>query len=362
MKIKLLIVEDEINVNQSLSEFMRELGSPYELIGSVTNGKEALDQLNKEQVHIVFTDIRMPKMDGLELIEHIYKMDPAIKVIILSGYTDFNYAQRAMKFGVVDYLLKPFKKEELLSILIKTASNLYIDTNIYSSLLVNQERWSISLVRIESELFDQVEMGNIASSRKLICNLLEAFRVKVDDDILRIIPYIADSLVALNKRLAIFDNIYDFLHKQWSDLKTKLVPQNSFQEIEEFVIRYIVQCAMTVKSFREQSCPDVFHRCKEMINDHYDKDISLNELAHMSGITVSYLSRLFKKEFGKNYTYYLNEIRINKAKELLNNPNMKIMEVASRVGYHKANYFTKIFKKYTGKTPQEYREKDVSRQ
>lgn len=359
MKINILVVEDEKNVNQSISEFVTELGRPYNLVGSATNGLIALNLLEKHRLHIVLTDIKMPQMDGLELIERIHAKWPEVKIIIISGYNDFQYAQRALKHGAADYLLKPLKKEELISALVKAASSWYNGTQAYSSLMYSQEKWDMSLIRLESELFDQVEMGNMEGARQSGLALLRAFWKKVDGDVLRMIPYMTDSLLALNKRISTFENLSSCMEPKWNELKSVLAPHRPIQEMERAVLRFITDCAEAVKHFREQSCPDVMYRCNEIIRQHFHRDISLGELAQIVGVSVSYLSKLFNKQFGMNYREYLNEIRIQKAKELLEVPHMKVMEIARRVGYNNANYFTRIFKRQTGLSPQEYRERQA---
>lgn len=359
MKVNILVAEDEKTVNYSISEFIKDLGKPYHLLGSALNGVQAIEHMEKGNVHILLTDIRMPQIDGLQLIEKVSRDWPETKVIILSGYNDFQYVKKALQFGAIDYLLKPLKKEELISILVKVASGLYNDTNAYSSLMVNQEKWDMSLIRIESELFDQVEVGNTSGAVEAIANLLAAFQKRVGDDLLRIITFIIDSILALNKRLSSIENIDSYLDEKWNQLKITLVPHNSYKEIETEVIQFVRYCAEIVRNYRKQTSPDILHRCQEILKEHFIRDITLYEMAMMTGVTASYLSRLFKGKLGINYTQYLNQLRVNKAKELLGMPNMKIMDIAGMIGYNNANYFSRIFKKYTGMTPQQFREQRV---
>jgi len=362
MRINILVVEDEKTVNQSISAFVAELGHPYHLVGSASNGLSAIQLLERHHLHIVLTDIRMPQMDGLELLERIHARWPEVKVVIISGYNDFKYAQKALKYGATDYLLKPLKKEELISSIVKAASSWYNGAQAYSSLMYSQEKWDMSLIRLESELFDQVEMGNTEGARSAGLALLEAFRNKVDGDVLRMIPYITDSLLALNKRIATFETLSAFIEPKYNELIRMLVPHRPVEEIRESVLRFIADCAEAVRLFREQSCPDVIYRCDEIIRQQFHRDISLGELAQTVGVSVTYLSKLFNRKYGMNYREYLNEIRIEQAKALLEVPHMKVMEIARRVGYSNANYFTRIFKRLTGLSPQEYRDRQASGQ
>lgn len=358
MKINIIVVEDEVSVNKNISEFIKDLGKPYHLVGSAYNGEQALRFFYEQPVHIVLMDIRMPHMDGLEFMKIVKEKRPESKMIVISGYNDFKYAQQALQLGALDYLLKPLKREELISRLVKVASSIYNDVNVYTNLLMNQEKWDLHMIQLESELFDQVELGNAEGSKICIQKLLSTFVQKVGGDRFRLIPFIADSLLALNKRMSALDlfNVHHFLDVRWNELKNGLLPNRSIEEIEADVTNFVVNCAILVHNFRTQTSPDVLHRCQEILSKHYTKEITLNEMSQLLAVTPSYLSRLFKKEFGINYTEHLNKIRIDKAKELLRSPAVKVMEVARMVGFNNAHYFSKMFKRMAGITPQEYRE------
>ena len=114
--LKVLIADDEIKVSKLILHLVQweELG--MEVIGTVNDGVEAFELILEKQPDIVITDIRMPGMDGIELVEKATKeMESSKKVffVIISGYSQFEYAQQAVKLGVEDYLLKPIKKKEL---------------------------------------------------------------------------------------------------------------------------------------------------------------------------------------------------------------------------------------------------------
>jgi two-component system, response regulator YesN len=114
---RVLLVDDEVLVREAVSENIRwnELG--YELAGNCQNGKEAIDFLEKNSVDVVLTDICMPFVDGMQLSEFIYKSYNQINIIIFSGYDDFEYAKKAIKYNVEEYLLKPVTAFELSEVL-----------------------------------------------------------------------------------------------------------------------------------------------------------------------------------------------------------------------------------------------------
>ena len=102
--------------------------------------------------------------------------------------------------------------------------------------------------------------------------------------------------------------------------------------------------------------PNVFvGQVQEYIENHYREDIALLDVAGVFGYSDVYFCKLFKQNFGKNFITYLNEFRMNKAKELLANPAINIKDISALAGYRDANYFTRVFKRMVGKTPSEYR-------
>ena len=122
--VKLVVADDEEKVCRliiALGEW-KKLG--IEVVGTASNGIQALDMINREKVDILITDIRMPGCSGLELIEKVRKLSPDIKIMIVSGYANFEYAQNAIKQGCSEYLLKPINKAALNEALAKMVAQI----------------------------------------------------------------------------------------------------------------------------------------------------------------------------------------------------------------------------------------------
>jgi len=111
-----------------------------------------------------------------------------------------------------------------------------------------------------------------------------------------------------------------------------------------------------VNNYNNKSIKLILRKAVEYLHEHYHEPITLNEVAEHTLVSTYYISRMFKKEMGKNFVDYLNELRIEKAKELLKDVRYKTYEVAEKVGIPDAHYFSRLFKKYVGITPTEYRE------
>ncbi len=117
--INVLIADDEEKVCQLIYQLVDWKSMDMNVVGFAHNGIEALDQIQKISPQIVITDIRMPGLDGLELISKAKESQPDIEFVIVSGYQYFEYAQSAIKYGAADYLLKPIKKKQLVETLEK---------------------------------------------------------------------------------------------------------------------------------------------------------------------------------------------------------------------------------------------------
>lgn len=116
---KLLIVEDEEIIRHGIIRSIPWDDLGYEIIGQVTNGKEAIDFVEANCPDVILTDVRMPVMDGLEMSSQINSRYPEVKIIILSGYSDFEYARDAIRFKAFDYLLKPTDKNKFLQCFVR---------------------------------------------------------------------------------------------------------------------------------------------------------------------------------------------------------------------------------------------------
>lgn len=114
--MNILLVEDEFYTRKALCKMLRNHDPEIEMIFEAENGNEALEILHTNTIDLVFTDVRMPGMDGLDLAKEIQKKNKQIFTVIISGYADFFYAQQAMQYGVKEYVLKPIQKDKILQL------------------------------------------------------------------------------------------------------------------------------------------------------------------------------------------------------------------------------------------------------
>ena len=128
---KVIVVEDESIILENIIEKINALNYPFQIVASATNGEDALSHITKLKPDVLFTDIKMPIMNGLELIKEARILIPNLKVIVISGYNDFDYAQEAIRSGAFDYLLKPVNINNLKNTLDRLYGSLKELTNKY---------------------------------------------------------------------------------------------------------------------------------------------------------------------------------------------------------------------------------------
>lgn len=114
---KVFIADDEVWVTIGLKKMIEKSRMPFQVIGEAANGLVALEEIKERHPDVLITDIRMPGMDGLELVEQIRAINKEIKIVLISGYAEFKYAQKAIRMDVSDYLIKPIGYEQLEKVL-----------------------------------------------------------------------------------------------------------------------------------------------------------------------------------------------------------------------------------------------------
>lgn len=156
---KVLLVDDEALIREAISENIKwnELG--YEFCGACANGKEAIEAIEKEEPHLLLTDICMPHMDGLELAKYVHNKYPQIKVIIISGYDDFDYAKQALTYQVKEYILKPITSFELSEVLEKTKESLDEEHKSTQSLKKIQQAYNNNIPFMKERLLNHLIYG-----------------------------------------------------------------------------------------------------------------------------------------------------------------------------------------------------------
>lgn len=158
---RIILVDDEEEVRKSIIKKIQWEEAGFLVAGDAENGQEALEKLEVLEPDVVLTDIRMPYMDGLALAEKIHQKYPSVKVVIFSGYDDFEYAQKAIKLNVAEYILKPVNAEELTAILKKIKTNLDEEIELRRDVSQLRERYRNSLPIIREHFLNDLVRGSL---------------------------------------------------------------------------------------------------------------------------------------------------------------------------------------------------------
>ncbi|MDQ0917104.1 response regulator [Paenibacillus sp. V4I5] len=330
-----LIVDDEPVIRRGMVK-MAEMYTPsFSKIQTAENGVAALERIRVCEPDLVLTDVRMPKMDGLELCRIIHEEFPHIKTVVISGYSDFEYAQKSMDYGVRHYMLKPVTKSDvhgMLDQLIKKPSLSYMPPSRYI------------------EWIDQMEQQIWALQMEELSSLISRWR-----------EYCLSANLSLAQLKELLDDCNALLVKRFqgrnyspSSVQAHLQADSVKEALEAFE-KGLNQMAKGLQDVRSGSFKDPMEEAKGFIDSRLSEDISLDQVAAMVGLTPTYFSSLFKKVTQETFVQYRIKKRMTKAKEMLAIPYVRIVDVASDVGYDDYPHFTKTFKKIVGVSPSEYR-------
>lgn len=397
---RVLLVDDEPIICRGLRETIEWDSLGLEISGEAHNGTEALALICANQPHILITDIRMPGMDGIGLIKAVRELGIPIRIIILSGFSDYAFLKEAIRLSVDGYLLKPIDNDELISNLAGLVNNIekealratqlyqgieLLRSNTLNRLVTNTigrgefeekasfldmsltaERYLCAVCFLENENGGMPGYGepNAAFGLQQICNAL----VKEGD---------YTFIDAKNRVVLLLSGGRE------DDMAAAAAGmlEHVTRQAQEHLHKPIVTSVGIIASTAEDICIS-YHAAAERIDrekstlegeqlegrwnkavdrtlayiaSHYHEALSLKQVANVCEINTSYLGQIFRKATGESFTNYVNRFRIEKAKQLLFNSSMKVYEVAEKVGFTDYHYFLKIYKKVTGNLPTETR-------
>ena len=410
--IKVFLVDVEIVIREGIRTSFPWDESDYTLVGEAPDGEIALPMIRDTNPDILITDIRMPFMDGMELCRTVRSQMPWIGIIILSGYDEFEYARQGIQLGVREYLLKPITSDELGQALGRVSRQLEEErkNREHSERLRRPtEEGSVFLrEKLLSSLYSE-DAGETDAEHTLreLENMglqLQAANYAVIDAAFEpvktgyeVLTELAESSRGIvfaspcrtGSRLLILgdseaeteEQAYAFASSSARDLERSGCGRIRIS-IGEIVSRPadILKSFQTARHIRhsladqvgeetvivgvreigelpsEKKSPSVVHEAKFYLSQHFtDPNLMLQDVARAVNMSNSRFSTVFSQQSGKTFTEYLTGLRLNRAKELLRDTEMKSAEIAFEVGYSDAHYFSYLFRKNLGITPSEYR-------
>lgn len=461
-----LIAEDEKLLRAGLKTMVGRSGVPIGEILEARDGEEALEIMRTRRVELLITDIRMPKMDGLELVSHLRELDYVPAVLVISGYDDFSYAVEMLRSGVQDYLLKPVEREVLYAAVRKaeerhlsreaareTRDREYLDAlrRLMLEPDANGEKWLEQLKRYDGKFFAGEYVGFCCSQteNRLSENVLAIHAVgsvmfyavaEKDGGALEkalSLPTgksgIHSGLEALHlcyreaygawqtsfftetlceKREAEFKPLGVTARQlvglaglsKWNDASKLLRGESARvfrgeaapgdfaalckQFIEQLAAAYPdligddddikrygniwdfgsankylealdsrmdELCAGAAAAFSNFENKQKIHQAVQYVQTHFREPLNMAEVSNRVSMNYSLFSTLFKQYTGVNFVSYLQTLRINETKRLLETTDWHIYEIGRRAGFTDDKHFLKTFKNATGFSPTEYR-------
>jgi two-component system, response regulator YesN len=347
--MRVLLVDDEPLELENLEKMVNDLGK-YEVV-KAENGIEAVKHLQSGKIDLVFLDIKMPGMNGLEVLSEIHNKWPEKIVSMVSAFDDFHYAKQAIELGAIGYLLKPFSDDEFNKLFIKMKETFEENTELNAFVIQSI---------IERSLFSKSGFSKKHELKNLPFIPEVVFVIKGE------VGRLADQIITFNESFQIL-----VAPKPIDEFTLIVTTKGRVQFVKEQVllfnlsrdnqVLYGIGEDRSLKIAYAQALNDyharnrsTFTQFMHYLKENYYKNLSLSDVAKEVHVSSSHLNRLLKKEYGKTFTEILMDIRIEKAKGLLlKSYNVEV--VSDMVGFNSAAYFAVCFKKFTGVSPSRYR-------
>lgn len=206
---------------------------------------------------------------------------------------------------------------------------------------------------LEKRLFSEISLGNVNESTALAQTFFEWMEENYasDNDSIRLkcLEFVLWAEHLAYEKTA---RMYEF--KSRANYLSELMSLSSLSEVKRWFVEKIKAAAFWVSNKHEEQSMSAMNKAKQYIDENYMKELTLDDVSRVVNISSYYFSKVFKEETGENFIDYLTKLRIEAAKKLLKTTNKSMKEIASEVGYPDPNYFSRNFKKYTGKTPTDY--------
>lgn len=401
---KILIVDDEYLVRIGIRSFLNWEECGYTIVGEAADGQTALDKIAEYRPDVVLTDLKMDGMDGFELIRISKERWPETLFVVLSGYDDGPNVKRAMKLGASDYIFKlTSRPDELIKILDELPYGQSLE-RIESVVLKNLSGIKEELIRKAAQCYypgrealqkDLTQLGIQTDFSRPYAVMLLGFDPQADATngqplVKYALENMAQELVAGRLQGEVYpytgSTLLAVLPVQEAEdaLTERVAPV--FVQLQEYALQYlgislhgilsecicgmealgeavaVCQRGLGVAMPRQSALRTTARRLRPEIDRiccEVEADLSAEYTVHTAALSChmseSYFSHLFKKEVGMSFVEYLNQKKIQRAAQLLEQTDLRIGEIAQQVGMCNQNYFSVLFRKYKGTSPVEYR-------
>lgn len=358
---RILIVDNSPIIRTGLTKMTEQYPGEVIVSGTAANGTLALDWLEGHYADICITDIRMPLMDGLELIGHLNSRYPWMSSIIVSSYDDFSYARSGLELGAVDYLLKPVSEENLYKVLDKAFRRIRESRNHAANELLLKHLTAHKAIM--ERWVEHVRYNRYETMPLLVVDTLDMLEKWVGGRYNLLIPLAMEWLFLVMEELKHEKISFNLEEGKDLGLGDKVIPAEKVRFYFRICcVRRLEEGARhlfdMMKGARDNQTRKAIERVQTFLENNYaEKDLSLQQVADNIGFSKNYLSNLFKQETGTTIWNYLVGVRMQKAREMVLNTDLKLYEIADRLGYTDQIYFSRIFKEHYGFSPLEFKKR-----
>lgn len=393
---KVLIVDDEYLQRELVKSTVAWEQLGLCIAAEASDGREAVETAERVRPDIIIMDINIPFLNGLEVSKRVKEILPETQIIILTAYGEFEYAREAIRFGAVNFLLKPLDPEELEKELRSACAKIEdirkqffverlagfqkegdaekyreygfpVDEKICLIYFRFSEEESLRCWRQEiqdliEERFPKTEVLDMQSD--LIFLLaedpqVEEFRFRIRSACACVWEEMGEKSGLCGSASDIHDSVAE-IHMAYKEAYEGLSVYGRRCGINFYESRGVRKILESGLSLMEQrlvpSGRKKVEEAKQYIDENYwNGDLNLNLIAENIGVNPSYLSSIFKKEYGCSLSRYLISVRMEKGRQMMEeSPDITVSEAAELTGYSDAYYFSKSFKQQFGISPSKY--------
>jgi len=366
-----LLVDDEMWQLEGLQNILLSL-IPDATTFLARDGEQALNILMHNSVDMIFLDIRMPVMDGIAFLAALRDMDRSTPVVIISAFSEFLYAQKAMRHGASDYLLKPYKPADIAEVLSKNIA-------VFQNKQGQEQRIAMLLSRLlDNKLTDsdkdellawinwpggvvisvhipgfEDNPGSASWAKQIIYHWPNAYVTTFSQGFAHfalLVPGVYPE--EAGERIARWEGSQlRFGISQYASHLLADIP-NAWLQAQEALALY-------VSKTEKLSDFDLLENCLAYLEENLN--LSLQEAADRFYFNPSYFSSLIKRRTGMSYSQYIHYLRMKRARMLLLDTKLLVQEVAIQTGYHDPRYFSRVFRQEYGVSPDQYRRQHTVR-
>lgn len=345
---RLIIADDEALIRAGLfyRNNWKEMG--FEVVAMLEDGSDVLKFLEEQRVDVLLTDICMYQVSGLEVAGAIQEKYPWMKVVLLSGYREFEYAREAMRCGVYEYLLKPIDYEKLREIFVKIKQEL--DEAVHEEQLL--------------QCFGEEEYDQVLSLTRLVADSVLGEGEENWRAYTRLKPALRDMPAEIKE--IVIKRMLDLLQKKLFQKEPRLAEEfaHKLKELdganEEKALLELLRSlsdelvSKNLVSVARSDGNEYIQKALGYISNHLGDDFTYRDVADFVHLSPRHFIRLFRSETGETFSDYVFRTRMEGAIRLLEEGKILPGDVGQAVGYHDDKYFQQLFKKHTGCSVNEY--------